>query len=187
MLDQDLSIGPFNVSLADLGWSDDITSALDSLNDALLGLFVVYLISIIATGLSLCAGIAALALYKQPLTSRDELVNARWSKANSFLASLGATALFTGSIVVTVAADKAIKKFNRYGDDIGVSAEKGSKFRALSWSAFAFVLAAAVYWCLHKYLLKRERRNQWTERKASDSGRGDSHEMSGRAGLDAME
>ncbi|KAH6894147.1 actin cortical patch SUR7/pH-response regulator pali [Thelonectria olida] len=179
MLNKELSIGPVDLSLADLGWSDEINDALDNLNDALLGLFIVYLVAIIASGIAMIGCVAALVLFRPHLSPRDTLINSRWAKVNSFLASLAAMSVFTGSVIVTVTADKAIKKLNRYGDDVGVSATKGNKFRALSWTAVAFAVTASLYWMAHKYLIKRQQRREWTERKANNDSpaRGNSHEM----------
>ncbi|KAI5464570.1 actin cortical patch SUR7/pH-response regulator pali [Mariannaea sp. PMI_226] len=183
LLEQDLSIGPFNFTLAELGWSDDINDAIAKLNDALHGLFIVYVICIVASGLSIIACVVALIWFKEHAsTTKAVKTNFRCASANIVIASLAAGSIFAASMIVTIAADKGVKKLNSSADAIGVSASLGHKFLALTWAAFAFMMSATIYWVSHRCFAQRRHKREWTLRKGSSDAatRDGSYEMSQR-------
>ncbi|KAF5006193.1 hypothetical protein FDECE_7416 [Fusarium decemcellulare] len=157
MLDHQLDIGPFELSLTDINWPDEIQDSIDMLNSALLALFVLYVLGVGFSGLAMLACLGAFFLFSR------RGVNA----ANLVLAALAAVCLTVGSIIVTVAGKKGVNKINDIGDDVGVSASVGTKFLALTWVAAAFMLAAMIYWAAHLCLMRRERKRQWKPRKGS--------------------
>lgn len=157
LLDHQLEVGPFQLSLTDINWPDDIQDAIDMLNSALLALFVLYVLGVGFSGLAMLGSLAAFFLFSR------RGVNA----ANLGLASLAALCLTVGSILVTVAGDKGVDKINDVGDDVGISASLGTKFLALTWASSGFMIAATSYWTTHLCLMRRERKRQWTPRKGS--------------------
>ncbi|KAF5027527.1 hypothetical protein F66182_344, partial [Fusarium sp. NRRL 66182] len=157
MLDQQLQVGPFQLSLADINFPDDIQDSIDLLNTALLATFVLYVLAVGFSGLAMLACLGAFFLFAR------RGINA----VNLILASLAALILLIASILVTVAGNKAVNKINDLGEDVGLSVSLGSKFLALTWAAAALMLAAAIYWVVHLCLMRRERKRQWKPRKGS--------------------
>ncbi|KAF4963695.1 hypothetical protein FSARC_8339 [Fusarium sarcochroum] len=157
MLDKQLSIGPLELSLANINWPDDIQDSIDLLNSALLATFVLYVLAVGFSGLAMLACVGAFFLFAR------RGVNA----VNLVLASLSALVLLIASILVTVAGHKGVNKLNDLGDDVGISASLGTKFMGLTWAAAALMIAATIYWVVHLCLMRRERKRQWTPRKGS--------------------
>ncbi|CAJ0549118.1 Ff.00g027310.m01.CDS01 [Fusarium sp. VM40] len=157
VLDKQLSVGPFELSLADIDWPDDIQDSIDLLNSALLATFILYVLAVGFSGLAMLACIGAFFLFSR------RGVNA----VNLVLSSLAALVLLVSSILVTIAGKKGVNKINDIGDNVGVSASLGNKFLALTWAAAAVMIAAAVYWFVHLCLMRRERKRQWKPRKGS--------------------
>lgn len=157
LLDHELKVGPFEISLADLNWPDEIEDAVDLLNTGIIAMFVVFVLSIGFSGLSMLGCMAAFFLSGR-----------RWvTTANLAIASLGALCLLIGSIVITVAAHKGVKELNKYGDSVGLSATKGNKLIAITWVSAAFMMAVALYWVAQIYIAKRQRKREWQHRKGS--------------------
>ncbi|CAG7564137.1 unnamed protein product [Fusarium equiseti] len=157
MLDKQLSVGPFELNLADINWPDDIQDSIDILNKALLATFVLYVIAVGFSGLAMLAALAAFFLFSR------RGVNA----VNLIIASLAALVLLIASILVTVAGKKGVSKLNDVGDNVGISASRGTKFLGLTWAAAALMIAAAIYWFVHLCLMRRERKREWKPRKGS--------------------
>lgn len=157
MLDKQLSVGPFELNLADINWPDDIQDSIDLLNKALLATFVLYVIAVGFSGLAMLGALAAFFLFSR------RGVNA----VNLVIASLAALVLLIASILVTVAGKKGVSKLNDVGDNVGISASRGTKFLGLTWAAAALMIAAAIYWFVHLCLMRRERKREWKPRKGS--------------------
>ncbi|GKU03513.1 sur7 protein [Fusarium langsethiae] len=157
MLDKQLSVGPFDLSLADINWPDNIQDSIDLLNKALLATFVLYVIAVGLSGLAMLASLAAFFLFSRRGVNTVNLI----------LASLAALVLLVSSILVTVAGKKGVDKLNDVGDDVGISASIGNKFLGLTWAAAALMIAAVIYWFVHLCLMRRERKREWKPRKGS--------------------
>ncbi|KAH7019194.1 actin cortical patch SUR7/pH-response regulator pali [Ilyonectria destructans] len=157
MLNRELTAGPVNITLEDLKWPDAIDDAIDTLNSALLALFVFYVLGVGFSGLAMLACIAGFFLAGR----RSVAI------ANLALAALAATCITVGSIIITVAAHKGADKINDLGDDIGLSASAGSKFIALTWVSSGFMIAATMYWTAQFCLMRREKKREWKPRKGS--------------------
>ncbi|KAF4450500.1 hypothetical protein F53441_6390 [Fusarium austroafricanum] len=157
MLDKQLSVGPFKLSLTDINWPDDIQDSIDLLNSALLATFVFYVVAVGLTGLAMLASLGAFFLFAR------RGVNA----VNVILSGLAALVLLIASILVTVAGKKGVKAINKIGDNVGVSASLGNKFLGLTWAAAGLMIIAAIYWVMHLCLMRRERKRQWKPRKGS--------------------
>ncbi|KAK7420630.1 hypothetical protein QQX98_002624 [Neonectria punicea] len=157
MLNEELSVGPFDLTLEDLNWPDTIDDAIDTLNGALLGIFILYVLGVGFSGLGMLACMAAFFLAGRRSVALSNLI----------LALLAALSITIGSIIATVAARKGVDKINDLGEDIGLSANIGSKFIALTWVSSAFMLAATAYWTMHLCLMRREKKREWKHRKGS--------------------
>ncbi|TDZ47212.1 SUR7 family protein pun1 [Colletotrichum trifolii] len=155
MLDQELSVGPMQISLADLEWPDSLEDALDKVNKALLAIFVLYVLGIAFSGLAILGSLAAFFLgFKKRMTV-----------TNFVFAFLAALVLFAGSLVTTIGAKEGAKQINDLGDDVRISADVGQKFMIISWVAFAVMAAAAVYWVTQFCVDRRSRRRGYTEKR----------------------
>ncbi|KDN66544.1 putative SUR7 protein [Colletotrichum sublineola] len=156
MLDQELSVGPLRLSLADLNWPDTIEETMDKVNKALLAIWVLYVLGIAFSGLAILGSLAAFFLgFKKRMTL-----------TNFLFAILSALVLFAGSLVTTIGAKEGAKQITDVGEEIGISAEAGQKFMIISWVAFATMFAAAIYWITQFCLERRStRRRGFTEKR----------------------
>lgn len=127
------------------------------LNDALLALFVLYVLGAGFAGLAMLACVTAFFL-----VGRGAVV-----LTNLILAPLAMLCTLIGSIIATVAAKKGVKKINKLGDDVGLSADVGKKFLILTWVSAGFMIAVTVYWTAQICLMRRERKRTWKPRKGS--------------------
>ncbi|KAF4587414.1 SUR7 protein [Ophiocordyceps camponoti-floridani] len=144
LVDSQLDLGPLHLSLADMGWSDSVQDKIDGLNDALTGLFVVYVLAMGCSGLSMLASMSAFFMPAMGILTLS----------NMAIGSLGGLSCLIGSIIVTATASKAAKHINSRGVRFGISAERGVKFYTISWVATAFMLTVAAFW-LAQYLSTR--------------------------------
>ncbi|KAK6224642.1 SUR7 protein [Colletotrichum tabaci] len=161
MLDQELSIGPLRLSLADLNWPDTIEDTLDKVNKFLLAIWVLYVLGIAFSGLAVLGSLAAFFLgFKK-----------RTTVTNFVFAILAALVLFAGSLITTIGAKEGAKQITDIGEDIGISAKAGQKFMIISWVAFAVMFAAAVYWVTQFCVERRStRRRGFSEKRRHQKG-----------------
>ncbi len=123
------------IDLSNVQWPEDIQHALNALKAAQKAVFVLYCLAIGFIFLAMVAATAGL------------FFNGRLSALiNALLDLLAFLAILIGSALVTVIAVKGAHAINKYGKDIGVSATKGGKFLALTWSATALMFLAMLVW-----------------------------------------
>ena len=136
-----------DINLDDLHWPDKITTGLHALRDAQRAVFVLY-----------CIGIG-LAFVAFALSVTGIFLHGRLSAfANVVVDWLAFLALALASAVVTAIIVEATHLINHFGNDIGVSAQKGNKFLALTWAATALMLVASVTWCFECIVGRRRER-----------------------------
>jgi hypothetical protein len=132
-----LTVATVNVSvplLADLGSSaDSLGSILTTLAKALIAFYV---LGIIGSGVTMLGSLFAIALGN----SRVLLY------INMGFSILGVVFTLAGSIAVTVIAKLLAGVVNMIGNGVGLYAESGNKFLALSWIASVMILLANAYW-----------------------------------------
>ncbi|KAL6881320.1 actin cortical patch SUR7/pH-response regulator pali [Trichoderma novae-zelandiae] len=157
ILDQQLSIGPFDISLADIHWPGSIQSKIDTLNGALLALFVFYVLGVGFSGLSMLACIPAFLLQDKRLVLM----------ANGALASLAAATITLGSIIATAASAVAVSAINSQGKSVTLVATKGTKFYALTWTAAALMIVSALFW-VGKFVLLWKKEKKERERYSKE-------------------
>ncbi|KAJ6444423.1 SUR7 protein [Purpureocillium lavendulum] len=148
MLDHELSVGSLKLNLADINWPDGVQDKLDILNDALLGLFVLYALGMGLSGLSMFASVAAFLLPGRPAIVQANLV----------FASLGGLSCLIGSIIISVAGSKGVREINDKGARVGLSAERGMKFYILTWITTGFMLGVSVFWLAQFMALRRKKK-----------------------------
>lgn len=136
MLDQQLSLGPFDISLANIHWPGSIQVKISTLNSALYALFVFYVLGVGFSGLSTLACIPAFILQDKKLILM----------ANTALASLGAATITLGSIIATAASSIAVNAINIEGKPVTLVATRGTQFYALTWVAAALMMLSTLFW-----------------------------------------
>ncbi|RDA82378.1 hypothetical protein CP532_4013 [Ophiocordyceps camponoti-leonardi (nom. inval.)] len=136
LVDSQLDLGPLNLSLSDISWPDSVQDKIDGLNDALTGLFVVYVLAMGCSGLSMLASLSAFFLPDLSILTLLNLV----------IGSIGGMACLIGSVIVTATASKAVKHINDRGARFGISASRGIKFYTVGWIATGFMFTVAAYW-----------------------------------------
>lgn len=151
ILDQELSVGPLDLSLADISWPDSIQDKISDLNSALLALFVFFVLGVGFSGLSMLACIPAFLLGDKKIILF----------INTALASLAATTITLGSIVVTAASSIAVNAINKAGKKITLVATKGTKFYTISWIAAIFMIISTLFWVSKFAMLwKKEKKDR---------------------------
>jgi hypothetical protein len=147
MLDKELKVGPAKLNLADIKWPDAIQDAIDVLNKALLGIFIVFNLHVGLAALSALGGL--LSLWK-PDARLLSLINLTIAGL-AFLCSLIA------SIIMSIATNSGVKTVNKVGNVVGLYAYRGDKFYAMSWVATTFMGVVALFWMIHICTAKRRR------------------------------
>lgn len=154
LLNQQLSIGPFNISLSDLGITQKLENKLSSLPQIFEALCAIYIISAGFTGLSILSALVGMFLLPQKGGRKLVLVEL-------VLALTGTLFLFIGSLLYTIGGKEAVKKIHESGaDDIGLKVSVGSKFEALTWAAFALMAIAAGYWVYEFVVMTKKVRRE---------------------------
>lgn len=99
------------------------------------GLLVIYIFGTLFSGISILAYLPALFL------SRKAIINLETTTM-----VLATVFLFLGSIIITITVAKGVGGINVLGNEIGISAERGSKFLAISWAAACVMFMSTVSW-----------------------------------------
>lgn len=166
LLNKQLSLGPFNVTLSDLGVTDDMTGRLKDLPSVLKAIVAIYIISAVFTGLAVLGAFASLFILPAHAPRRTSL-------ANLGLALPAAVFLLIGSLLYTIGAAQIVKELSEMGaGDIGLEVEIGTKFEALSWAAFALMVLATAYWLYEVVVAFRARKRAGGRRVR---GKGEKH------------
>lgn len=147
LLDHELSVGPFSLNLADLGLTQDIQKGLDIIPKAIKAIVAMYILAALFIGLSFFASIGAVLIMP-----RSEV---RLAMANLGLAGLAVLFLLVGNLITTIGSSKVVKVVTEHGNGIGLYAEQGSKFIAMTWATFVLVLLSAFYWAFEYFAKKK--------------------------------
>lgn len=170
ILNKQLSIGPFNISLSDLGVTQKLEKKLSSLPEIFEALAAIYIISACFAGLSILSTLAGVFLL--PHKGGRKLVI-----GEILLALMGALFLLVGSLLYTVGGKAAVSKIHDSGaDDVGLEVSVGSKFQALTWAAFSLMVLATGYWIYEFVVMtkaaRRDRKmKRGTEKHSMESSR----------------
>ncbi|PBP24074.1 SUR7 protein [Diplocarpon rosae] len=165
ILSQQLQVGPLNLDLSDISWPDDINKGFQGLNVVLNAVFVIYAIGIASAGLAILTSALAIFFHGSRLVS----------VGNFGLALLSFLALAVDSALVTFVQDKAVHIINKYGNAIGVYADKGGKYLALTWTAVVVMFLAAAVWAAEFCIGRRQKGREYTEKPPPGRRWGRSH------------
>ena len=141
------------ITLDDLHWSNKIDKGLKALNAAQKATFVLYCISI---GLIFVALVmAAISIF----------LNGRFSAFINLIMDLFAfSVILVTSALVTYVANRITHLINKYGDDIGIRANRGDKFLVLTWVATGLMFVASLVWCFDCVAGRRRNRSYKEEK-----------------------
>ncbi|EFY87545.1 hypothetical protein J3458_002154 [Metarhizium acridum] len=148
LLDKELRIGPAKLNLADIKWPQGIQDTLDVLNNALLGLLIMYSLGIGFCAVSALGGVAA---FFKPDMRILALVNLT-------IGGLAFLSIIIASIIVTVATNTGVKAVNKIGNPVGLYASRGEKFYNLSWVSTGFMGFVTLFWMARFCMVRRQRR-----------------------------
>ena len=126
-----------DVTLDDLNWPEDIDTGIKTLNALMGAMFVLYCIAIALIFVALFSAVVAI------------LLSGRLSACVNFLLStLAFLAIGLASALVTAVVVKASHIINDKGNDIGLKADWGGKFLAITWAATALMLVVVLTWVM---------------------------------------
>jgi len=145
MIDKELSAGPIELNLADFGWDERIQDKIDILNDALLGLFILYCLGMGFSGIAILGCIAAFILAESKIIVL----------VNFFVSSLAVLSLLVASILVTVAVTRGVDEINDVAEEIGVNVEMGTKFLIITWVAAGVMIAPVIFWAVRFCVMRK--------------------------------
>lgn len=129
-------------SLARIGGSSSLQNALNRIPTIGLVLAIFYILAACAAGLVLL--LTAASIVTRATHGRETVL------ANLGAASGASLALLIAGLVSAVAAKSTVDSINRLGKDtIGMEANQGYKFEALTWAAFGMEVVVALFW-LHQ-------------------------------------
>lgn len=157
MMDKELSVGPFDINPADLGWDERIQDKLDIVNDALLGLFVLYVLAMAFSGLAVLGSIAAVFLVENRILVIFNLV----------VSNMATLCLVTASIFITIILNKGVNEANDMAEEIGVHIERGNKFLIITWVAAGLMIGPLAFWTVRFCTIRRERKRRYRHSKGS--------------------
>lgn len=60
------------------------------------------------------------------------------------------------SAIVSVIMSKIVNEVNKHGNDVGISATKGTTFLGMTWAATALMFASAIAWMYEFVAVRRQ-------------------------------
>lgn len=131
-----LVLGPVTVDLEKTSLPEAIDSLVDAGNGLLLGIFLLYLGSMLLTLLAMATTLGSL---KFPISQVVIIVNLGVTAA--------ATALsFLSSLATTIVTVTLVPYLNKVGLSVGFSAARGNKFIVLTWATTAMLIVGTGFW-----------------------------------------
>jgi len=122
--------------VTDLDWPEDINKGLHALRVAARAMFVLYCIAIAFIGIAFI--VAVISIFFAGRLSALFNVVIDWL---AFIVVGIASAIATAIVV------KGTDIINDHGHEIGVSAQRGTKFLIITWVATGLMLLASMVWC----------------------------------------
>ncbi|EXJ80026.1 hypothetical protein A1O3_08312 [Capronia epimyces CBS 606.96] len=124
---------PDGITLEDIHWPTTIEDTEHDLKIVSTTMVVFYIIGIAFAGIAILT-----ALWGIWAGSRLSAV------VNFFIDVLAFVTLGIASAIATAIIVKAVEVINKYGDDIGIAAYRGSRFLGMTWGATAVMLLASI-------------------------------------------
>lgn len=122
--------------MADLPWPGAIQEGFGELNSVITGIAWCFILGISMSALNVIGAAASLLLGLRRSTAI----------ANWILAIVCTISLLIGALVATIFSTGSYSFITNIGMPIGIAAEYGSAFVALSWTAVAFGFASSIFW-----------------------------------------
>lgn len=138
ILQQELDASNTGIDLSDLNWPSDISTGLNALRIAAKATFVLYCIAIGFIGIAILAAVASIFFAGGRLSAILNVI-ADW---------MAFVTLGIASAIATAVAVKGARTINKYGGEVGVSADRGTKFLVITWVATGLLLLSSVVWCV---------------------------------------
>jgi SUR7/PalI family len=148
-LNKQLSTGPLSTTLSALQVPTTLESGLDAISTIAKVPFVLYILGIIFAGLVI--PLSALSFLMEP-TRLVTLVHISFS-------NLAFVSFFTSSIVITIVQSQATSLINTLGGPVGLKADGGSRYFALTWSATVIMGLGAIVGVTECCLARRKVKN----------------------------
>ncbi|ROV93503.1 hypothetical protein VSDG_06807 [Cytospora chrysosperma] len=147
LLDHELNVGPLSLNLADLGFTKGIQEKLDDIPKVIKAIVSMYIIAALCIGLTFFTSIGAVLLI--PKSGKIIVL------ANLGLAGLAVLFLLIGNLITTVGSNKVVEAVTSLGNGIGLYAQQGGKFIAITWATFALMLLSVFYWAYEFFAQKK--------------------------------
>jgi hypothetical protein len=154
-LQDSLNRSGVDITLSDLQWPQQIQDALNALRIAAKAAFVLYCIGI---AVAFCAFITSIL----GIFSSGRLV----AFVNVLTSIVAFLALGIASALVTAIMVKGSNAINKYGREIGVEANRGNNFLAITWAATGAMLLAIIIWSLECCVGHRRRPRTYADKPA---------------------
>lgn len=165
MLNHSLAVGPYQLSLADIGLARDaaaaVDDALDLLRACLEAVFVMYMFAAAFVGLSVALSACAVFALKSNEVQEGQWAPtlARRTKQVFFHGTACATAagwafLLAGNVVTTWGGRRvvdAVRSSSTGAGRLGLQAFRGGRFLAMTWGAFAVFCFVLAYWAMEEW------------------------------------
>ncbi|KAI0160399.1 actin cortical patch SUR7/pH-response regulator pali [Xylariaceae sp. FL1272] len=148
ILDHEIDVGPLDLNLNQVPIPDKVQTAINLVNDALKALFVIYVLAIAFSGLSVVSSALAGIVMLFGKSEKSEHHLRLMCLGNLVISSIATLLLLISSAIVTYINNKGVKEINDAGKDVGISGIKGLKFITLTWIAFGLAAASTLVWTL---------------------------------------
>ncbi|TID16839.1 putative sur7 protein [Venturia nashicola] len=135
-LEKSLNESGVSITLADLNWSADLEKGIKALRIAAKVAFVAYCIGIAFAFLTILA--AAFWMFSGGRLS---------ASVEIFTAVMAFTTLGIATAITTVVAVQGNSVIDKYGEPIGVSADRGTGFLGLTWAATGLMFICSILGC----------------------------------------
>lgn len=163
-IQQELKVGPFQLTLSDLGVSQDIIDKLNNIPKYAQALAAVYILSCLFVGLSMLGTLAGFFL----LPREGRLL----PFSNFAIGLLAVFFLLASSLIATIAPSEVTKQLQQQGidaDAIGLEVIASKKLQGLTWAGFALMLLTMFFWFyeLAVVCVRRRRTGRFAEKQPS--------------------
>lgn len=146
--------GHGDIHLSDLQWPESIDKGFNDLRITAKAMFVLYCIAIGFIVLALVA--AVVGLFHSGTMTMVSNVIIDW---------LAFITIGVASAIATAIAVKGASIINKYGNEIGIAANKGTKFLVLTWVATGLMIIATFTWCFALFSHRRSESFRYTPKK----------------------
>lgn len=132
-----------------MGLTKDIQDKINDIPKIIRAIVATY---IIAAGFILFNLVASVvAIIRIPNPSGQMIVT-----GNIGLASFAVIFLLIGNLITTIGSSKVVEEVTKHGNHLGLYAERGVKYMAVTWATFGLMLLTVFYW-VYEFFAERRR------------------------------